>query len=233
MLTMVTLNVNNVNIISFFLSIACYNTAMKSTESTKKTSPYHHGNLKESLLETALEMVDKEGLESVTLRDLTQRLGTSRSAVYRHFESKEALILGVIKRGYEQLDLLFTPIFQDTTQSVAERFEKMGRAYLDFAIAHPNLYRLLFGENFRQEREEICDYKDEKQATGVYALIGLLLEAQEERIIAQENPMIQAATVWASIHGLASLLIDGHLMMSDNLEAIYEYSQGVLLKGLR
>jgi len=233
MLTMVTLNVNNVNIISFFLSIACYNTAMKSTESTKKTSPYHHGNLKESLLETALEMVDKEGLESVTLRDLTQRLGTSRSAVYRHFESKEALILGVIKRGYEQLDLLFTPIFQDTTQSVAERFEKMGRAYLDFAIAHPNLYRLLFGENFRQEREEICDYKDEKQATGLYALIGLLLEAQEEGIIAQENPMIQAATVWASIHGLASLLIDGHLMMSDNLEAIYEYSQGVLLKGLR
>ena len=230
---MVTLNVNNVNIISFFLSIACYNTAMKSTESTKKTSPYHHGNLKESLLETALEMVDKEGLESVTLRDLTQRLGTSRSAVYRHFESKEALILGVIKRGYEQLDLLFTPIFQDTTQSVAERFEKMGRAYLDFAIAHPNLYRLLFGENFRQEREEICDYKDEKQATGLYALIGLLLEAQEEGIIAQENPMIQAATVWASIHGLASLLIDGHLMMSDNLEAIYEYSQGVLLKGLR
>jgi len=226
---MVTLNVNNVNIISFFLSIACYNTAMKSTESTKKTSPYHHGNLKESLLETA----DKEGLESVTLRDLTQRLGTSRSAVYRHFESKEALILGVIKRGYEQLDLLFTPIFQDTTQSVAERFEKMGRAYLDFAIAHPNLYRLLFGENFRQEREEICDYKDEKQATGLYALIGLLLEAQEEGIIAQENPMIQAATVWASIHGLASLLIDGHLMMSDNLEAIYEYSQGVLLKGLR
>ncbi|HLD22541.1 MAG TPA: TetR/AcrR family transcriptional regulator [Sulfuricurvum sp.] len=206
---------------------------MKSTESTKKTSPYHHGNLKESLLETALEMVDKEGLESVTLRDLTQRLGTSRSAVYRHFESKEALILGVIKRGYEQLDLLFTPIFQDTTQSVAERFEKMGRAYLDFAIAHPNLYRLLFGENFRQEREEICDYKDEKQATGLYALIGLLLEAQEEGIIAQENPMIQAATVWASIHGLASLLIDGHLMMSDNLEAIYEYSQGVLLKGLR
>lgn len=199
----------------------------------KKTSTYHHGNLKEALVETALEMIDKEGLDSVTLRDLTQRLGTSRSAVYRHFESKEALILGVIEKGYEQLDLMFTPIFQDTTQSVAERFEKMGRAYLDFAIAHPNLYRLLFGEKFRQEREEICDYKNEKQATGLYALIGLLLEAQEERIIAQENPMVQAATVLASIHGLASLLIDGHLMMSDNLEAIYEYSIGVLLKGLR
>ncbi len=199
----------------------------------KKTSPYHHGNLKEELLQTALEMIDTDGLDSITLRDLTQRLGTSRTAVYRHFASKEALILGVIEKGYEHLNLLFTPIFQDRTHSVAVRFEAMGRAYLDFAIEHPNLYRLLFGENFRQEREEICDYKDENQATGLYALIGLLLEAQEEGIIAQVNPMVQAAMVWASIHGLASLLIDGHLIMSDNIEAIYEYSIGVLLKGLQ
>jgi AcrR family transcriptional regulator len=199
----------------------------------KKNSPYHQGNLHVELLQTALEMIDKEGLDAITLRDLTQRLGTSRTAVYRHFASKEALILGVIEKGYEHLNLLFTPIFEDRTHSVAVRFEAMGRAYLDFAIEHPNLYRLLFGENFRHEREEICDYKDENQATGLYALIGLLLEAQEEGIIAPVNPMVQAAMVWASIHGLASLLIDGHLMMSDNMEAIYEYSIGVLLKGLQ
>jgi len=199
----------------------------------KKNSPYHHGNLKEELLQTALEMIDKEGLDTITLRELTQRLGTSRTAVYRHFASKEALILGVIEKGYEHLNLLFTPLFEDRTYSVAERFERMGRAYLNFAIEHPNLYRLLFGEMYRKEREEICDYKDETQATGLYALIGLLTEAQEEGIIAQVNPLIQAAMVWASIHGLASLLIDGHLMMSDNMEAIYEYSIGVLLKGLQ
>ncbi|MDD5053028.1 MAG: TetR/AcrR family transcriptional regulator [Sulfuricurvum sp.] len=198
----------------------------------KKVTPYHHGNLKESLLETALEMVDTEGLEAITLRELTQRLGTSRSAVYRHFDSKETLIIGVIQKGYADLDLLFTPIFQDRTHSVAERFEMMGRAYLEFAIEHPNLYRLLFGENYRHEREEACDYKDENQATGLYALIGLLLEAQEEGIIAKIDPIVQAATVWASIHGLASLMIDGHLMMSDNFEEIYKYSQSVLLKGL-
>jgi len=199
----------------------------------KKAAPYHHGNLKEELLQTALGMIDTDGLDSITLRDLTQRLGTSRTAVYRHFESKETLILGVIEKGYEQLNLIFTPIFQDKSRSVDVRFEAMGRAYLDFAIEHPNLYRLLFGEMYRKERAEICDYKDETQATGLYALIGLLSEAQEEGIIARENPMVQAATVWASIHGLASLLIDGHLLMSDNLEEIYSYSQAVLLKGLR
>lgn len=198
----------------------------------KRVAPYHHGNLKEALLETALEVIDTEGLDAITLRDLTQRLGTSRTAVYRHFESKEALILGVIEKGYEQLNLLFTPIFEDRTQSVAERFETMGRVYLNFAIEHPNLYRLLFGEKYRQEREEVCDYKDENRSAGLYALIGLLLEAQEEGIIAQVDPMVQAATVWASIHGLASLLIDGHLLMSDNFEEIYSYSQAVLLKGM-
>ncbi len=205
---------------------------MKNNESTKKTLPYHHGNLKEALLQTALEIIDSEGLDTITLRDLTQRLGTSRSAVYRHFTSKEVLILGVIEKGYEQLNLLFTPIFQDRTHTVVERFDAMGRAYLNFAIEHPNLYRLLFGEMYRKEREEICDYKDETLATGLYALIGLLIEAQEEGIIVCENPIVQAATVWASIHGLASLLIDGHLLMSDNLEEIYRYSQNVLLKGL-
>jgi AcrR family transcriptional regulator len=199
----------------------------------KKSTSYHHGNLKEALIETALQTIDEEGLDAITLRDITQKLGTSRSAVYRHFASKEALIIGVIQRGYAQLDELFTPIFQDRTQSVEERFEKMGRAYLDFAIEHPNLYRLLFGENYRQEREEVCDYKDESQATGLYALIGLLLEAQEEGIIARADPMVQAATVWASIHGLASLLIDGHLMMRDNLEEIYRYSQAIVLNGMR
>jgi uncharacterized membrane-anchored protein len=79
----------------------------------------------------------------------------------------------------------------------------------------------------------VCDYKDESQATGLYALIGLLLEAQEEGIIARADPMVQAATVWASIHGLASLLIDGHLMMRDNLEEIYRYSQAIVLNGMR
>jgi AcrR family transcriptional regulator len=204
-----------------------------NNEPAKKISSYHHGNLKEELLRTATDMIDKEGLDAITLRDLTQRLGTSRTAVYRHFASKEALILGVIEKGYEDIDLIFIPIFQDRTQSVAHRFNAMARAYLDFAIEHPNLYRLLFGDKYHQEREKLCDYKDESQATGLYALIGLLLEAQEEGTIAPVDPMIQAAMAWASIHGLASLLIDGHLMMSDNMEAIYEYSIEVLLKGLK
>ncbi|MDD2830157.1 MAG: WHG domain-containing protein [Sulfuricurvum sp.] len=204
-----------------------------NNEPVKKISPYHHGNLKEELLQTATEMIDKEGIDSITLRDLTQRLGTSRTAVYRHFASKEALILGVIEKGYEQLDKMFTPIFEDRTQSVAQRFNAMAREYLDFAIEHPNLYRLLFGDKYHQEREELCDYRDESQATGLYALIGLLVEGQEEGSIAAVNPMVQAAMAWASIHGLASLLIDGHLMMSDNIEVIYEYSIEALLKGLK
>lgn len=224
MLTMLTLNVNNVNI----WGTLWYNFAMN----VKKTTSYHHGNLKEALIETALDMVESDGLDAITLRELTQRLGTSRSAVYRHFDSKEALIRGVIEKGFEQLDLLFTPIFQKSDDPVSVRFEKMGRAYLEFAIEKPNLYRLLFGEKYKSEREGLCDYRDESQASGLYALIGLLLEGQQDGIIAKVDPMVQAATVWASIHGLASLLIDGHLIMSDNLEDIYRYSQAALFKGL-
>lgn len=206
---------------------------MKNRKQTKKTSSYHHGNLKESLVATALDTIDQEGLDGLTLRELSQKLGTSRSAVYRHFESKEALMQAVILAGFEQLDYTLNPIFIEKSKSFSERFEAIGRAYLDFAIQRPHLYRLLFGEKFRQEREEVCDINDETKATGFYALIGLLIEAQEEGIIACENPMLQAMSVWASIHGLALLLIDGHLLLSNDLEAIYTFSQGVLLRGLR
>ncbi|MDD5161080.1 MAG: TetR/AcrR family transcriptional regulator [Sulfuricurvum sp.] len=199
---------------------------------TKNKSTYHHGNLKESLVSTAYDMVDKKGIKALTLRELTMRLGTSRSAVYRHFDNKEALISAVVKKGHEQLDLVLSPIFQDKTQSIAKRFEMMGKVYLNIAAEHPNLYRLLFIERYPQ-RQETTKYKDTKHVMGLRFLMALLIEAQEKGVIARGNLMIQLTTVWASMHGFATFLINEHSLINNNQEAIYEYLQDVLLKGLK
>jgi AcrR family transcriptional regulator len=63
---------------------------------TKTDRPYHHGNLKQELIDTALEMIEKEGPESITMRELAKRLDTSRTAPYRHYDSKEALLTSAL-----------------------------------------------------------------------------------------------------------------------------------------
>jgi AcrR family transcriptional regulator len=203
----------------------CYNNVMKTK--------YHHGNLKESLVETALKIVETKGLESLTLREITNRLGTSRSAIYRHFDSKEALMQEVILAAFERLDRVITPTLLKKEQDVMIRFHNMGNAYIDFAIQNPAIYRMIFGHELQQQREESCDINDETQATGFHALIALLKEGQESGLFKKDDPMIQATVVWSMIHGLANLFIDGHLHVKENLEVIFNAGTKTLFEGLK
>ncbi len=221
MLTMLTL----LCVLCQHPALICYNFSMKQA--------YHHGNLKESLIATALEMIEKEGLESVTLRELSKRLGTSRSAIYRHFDSKDALLKAVIGAGFEALHECISPILEESTVDVLTRFEKMGRAYIYFAMDNPAIYRMIFGDELMREREESCDINDEEQACGFHALVALLIEAQERGLFKKEDPILQATTVWSMIHGLSNLLIDGHVHVKNNFDALFEMGMQTLLKGLK
>ncbi len=194
---------------------------------------YHHGNLKVSLIETALQMVANEGINSITLRELSKRLGTSRSAIYRHFDSKDALMKAVINAGFEKLDTCITPVLENFDDDVVTRFEKMGRAYIDFAIDNPAVYRMIFGHELMQEREESCDINDAEQACGFHALVALIVEGQEKALFKKEDPILQATTVWSMIHGLSNLLIDGHVHIKDNFDVLFDMGTQTLLKGLK
>lgn len=198
----------------------------------KSHDSYHHGNLREAAIETALEMVANEGAENITLRELTRRLGTSRSAIYRHFDNKEALMQAVILAGFERLDGALQPIFHTKELDVKARLMKMGRAYMAFATDNPELYRLLFGEKASDAREAVCDIENPDQAVGFHALVYLLVEGQECGAFRKEDPFIQASAVWALIHGLSSLVIDGHLMISGVAEEILASCDRILFEGL-
>jgi len=194
---------------------------------------YHHGNLRESLVETALEMVENEGVESITLRELTKRLGTSRSALYRHFDSKEALIQEVIRAGFEQFDDVITPTLLQKEFDVVTRLSNMGQAYIDFALNKPAIFRMIFGNEFQETREENCDINDKSQGTGFHSLVALIAEGQERNIFKKDDPVLQATVVWSMIHGLAILLIDGHIHVKDNLDAIFKAGTQILYEGLK
>jgi len=210
---------------------------------------YHHGNLKESLVQTALEMVKTHGIESVTLREIGSRLGTSRSAIYRHFSNKEALMKQVLLAGFDKLDEALESTFYNEELELLERFHSMGLVYIHFAKENPHLYRLLFGPSMSREREEVCveekpelhklmngdsseEIVENNAESGFHKLVSIIIEAQTGGVFKKGDPVLFATAIWSLLHGLASLAIDGHLSVIDNIDVMYETNYKMLLEGL-
>ena len=105
---------------------------------------YHHGDLSRSLLQEALRTIEKGGVAALTLRSVGEKLGVSRTALYRHFADKSALLAAVATEGFRTLRHE-TQHAWDAQGGGRKGFEAMGEAYVRFAVAHPSHYRVMFG----------------------------------------------------------------------------------------
>src|SRR5918999_488231 len=110
----------------------------------KPPRSYHHGNLRRALLDEALATIRTEGVEGVTLRDIGARLGVSRTALYRHFADKRALLSAVATEGFRMLRQQLVAAWDDGGRGDAA-FHDMGVAYVRFAVDNPAHYRVIFG----------------------------------------------------------------------------------------
>ncbi|MEA3498094.1 MAG: TetR/AcrR family transcriptional regulator [Campylobacterota bacterium] len=193
--------------------------------------PYHHGNLKEEFLKIAFEFIETNDIDKLTLKILSDATGTSRSAIYRHFKSKDALIETMIEKGFEDFDNITAPILLDDSQSLVDRFYLSTKAYILWAKNNPNLYRLLFGAKYSHIREEIISIKD-KDCSGFGALKLAIEEGQKSSILKKDDSYKQAIIIWASLHGLASLIIDGFMDVEEIYEELYRNMFESLLAGI-
>ena len=179
-----------------------------------KKNDYHHGNLKEEFLKIAFEFIHKEDVDKLTLKVLSDATGTSRSAIYRHFSSKDALMEEIIRQGFEEFDSITSPILRDQETPLVDRFYNTSKVYIAWAKENPNLYRLLFGRKYAYIREEILSIKEETcDAFG--ALKCTVEEGQEKGILKKDDSLKQSVVIWASLHGLASLIIDGFMDVAE------------------
>ena len=200
---------------------------MSTDETTRKS--YHHGDLREALLAAAQQIIAEEGVDAVTMRGLSQRVGVSRTAPYRHFEDKAALLAAVAQQGFEQLISALRQVRTgDPTLSSLTRFERMGIGYVRFAVQNPTAYRLMYGVDAIQAddhpalRTIISDTHQE--------LIAILRECKEAGLIQAWRSRDVAVTVWSACHGLSLLLIDGHLPGVEDL--VIERMAAILSAGL-
>jgi AcrR family transcriptional regulator len=192
---------------------------------------YHHGNLKEEFLRIAFEFIHKESVDKLTLKVLSDATGTSRSAIYRHFSSKDALMEEIIRKGFSDFDNHTAPILQNQDTLLVDRFYQASKAYIYWAKENPNLYRLLFGKKYAYIREEIMSIK-ENSCDGFGALKQAVEEGQKSGILKKEDSLKQSIIIWSSLHGLSSLIIDGFMDVEEISEELIDNMFKMLLAGL-
>jgi AcrR family transcriptional regulator len=178
----------------------------------KRAGQYHHGDLRRALIDQALRTIDTTGVDALTLRGVGDALGVSRTALYRHFSDKQALVAAVAREGFRAFRLALVEAWEQNGRGRAG-FEAMGDAYLQFAVAHPAHYRVMFGrfmESCARDPELVVE------ATGAFqALVDALIEGQRDGWVRKDDPVILARFVWSVTHGVAMLVIDGQFRDSD------------------
>ena len=174
----------------------------------KRADRYHHGDLSRALLQEALRTIEKGGVGALTLRAVGEKLGVSRTALYRHFRDKAALLGAVATEGFRTLRLQLEETWR-AHGGGREGFEAMGATYVRFAVAHPSHYRVMFG-GFVRDAEP--DAELAKEGAGAFqTLVDAIVAQQKEGRLRDDNPLALAQYIWANVHGIAMLAIDGQL----------------------
>jgi AcrR family transcriptional regulator len=164
---------------------------------------YHHGNLKEALIRAALELIAKKGAAGFTFAEAARWAGVSPAAPYRHFRDRDELLSDVARRGFDLFAAALTQAWNDGLPDPATAFERVGRAYLEFARAEPAYYSAMFESGIP------LDTNAELRDAGERAF-AVLRNATEKLIAtmpAKSRPpaLMMALHIWALSHGVASL----------------------------
>jgi len=166
--------------------------------------PYHHGNLREALLDAAFRLVDSEGPDAVSMRALAREAGVSSAAPFRHFSDKRVLLDAVAERTRAELDRKLDKAAARDADALTQ-FRAMTVAYVRFAAEHPRLFDLLQSSGSTLGRF-LGDLEDERRLK----LIALIYEGQNAGLIPEADPELIALTSEALTHGLARMVVDGH-----------------------
>jgi AcrR family transcriptional regulator len=177
--------------------------------SNPSKAPYHHGDLRRALIETALTMVREEGAWSFTLREVARRAGVSHAAPYNHFEDKSALLAEVAVLGFQALRREMETASQRHARSPREALAGIGAAYVRFGVENPAHYRLMFGPDLadRERHPALARAADAAFAT----LTDTLAVGQSAGVFRPGVVRDQALAAWSLVHGLTTLLIDRRL----------------------
>ncbi len=192
--------------------------AEKPTKKAKNS--YQHGNLKESLVRAAFNSIKTSNEVAFSMRELAKMVGVTAMAAYRHYPSKESILLALAQEGFEKLGFRF----QEALMKDPSDLQAIGIAYVQFAIENPVYFRVMFHPDLHgpQKHEKRIEPRPEDRKAYQLLLACVALNQKNGKFKDKDTDAL-AITAWSTVHGLAALMVNG------NLDSKY-YSDPVISK---
>lgn len=188
---------------------------------------YHHGDLKKALVEAAREILRKEGADGLSLRAIAAAVGVSHMAPYAHFKNKKELLQAIAAAGFDELTERMLAVRSRTLRE-RDLALNYGVEYLEFALENPEFYRIMLsqvdpagrsgrGRRDGQDSRRSQEPSDELKASSSRPF-QLLHAAFTGRGTGKKEALARAIGAWSMVHGMAALIIDGHLVLPRGME---------------
>lgn len=191
--------------------------------------PYHHGDLRRAVIDTAMDMLREDKGWQFTLREVARRAGVSHAAPYKHFPDKAALLAEIALIGFDRLREALVMAQPAAPKDLREALAPIAETYLGFGSANPALYKLMFGA----EAGEASTVHLNERALAAFEIVVDVLEGGQKAGWVRKRPARgQAAACWALLHGLAMLSIDGLLLQEKVGDNAVEAALTALMEGL-
>lgn len=187
---------------------------------------YHHGDLKASLIAAANTILLRDGADALSLRAIAAEVGVSHMAPYAHFKNKKELIKSIAEAGFismaETMERVALDMKAKKVMTPGELVLAYGASYLEFATANPQLYRLMLGqvETTGRKNKKEDNLKDIPSSSFIASSkkpFVLLREAFALRGDNDERVKAQALGAWSMVHGMAALIIEGHIQIPEGI----------------
>jgi AcrR family transcriptional regulator len=176
---------------------------------TNGERPYHHGDLRRSLIQAGSKMIEENGLAGLSLREVARAAGVSHTAPYRHFQDKADLLAAIAQVGFEQLTEEAEKAAKRHDGDPQKQFVAASLQYILFGVRHPRMAHLLFGGkiNMRTAPSEL-----KQSSWAAFQLVETIIDnGKRAGVFRNRDTMELAVTTWSGIHGLAQLICGGYL----------------------
>jgi AcrR family transcriptional regulator len=175
----------------------------------RRRERYHHGKLPKALVAAAVRLVESGGVGALTLRGAARKAGVSQAAPYRHFADKQALLAAVAEEGFRSMTEAMRRASAPHEGDPLGRFHALGRAYVEFALAHPAHYRIMFGQASVDRSAYPLLKAAAEETFGL--LVAAIRDCQRAGVVRAGDADELALAAWSASHGLSSLAVDGRL----------------------